>query len=107
MQVNLHILFVNGEVVTCQQKTLPSRTELQKIVDGDIEYVNVLFKGKKSTMIVNEIGAKNPPLPVNARATAIYCTHSLKTEPFVFDILNSPLIHGTVVLLDGIEKKDL
>ena len=107
--MRIHVIAPNGVVTFHQTGAAPPREWLQEQVGGDVEYVRVLFKDGESTMIVNESGGvQNPPLSVNARATAIYWTATILGRTGVkFDPLIEPLIHGTAVLIEGVRKNDL
>jgi hypothetical protein len=82
---------------------LPSRESMQATVGGDIEYVHVLHKGKRTFMVVNEIGATDLkpgyPLPVNPKATEIYWAASRARGA---SVEGAPHIHGVAILFEGI-----
>lgn len=78
------------------------RTRLQEIVDGDVEIVWVLYKGRRTGMIVNDRGATvQNLLPVNKPASEIYHNATALREGMsaseAFEKL--PKIHGDAVLL--------
>ena len=91
------------------------KARLKEIVGSEIEYVFVLHKGKRTAMIVNEMGAiLTPPLPINKKATKIYWRASvmrhlnLSEDEYeaMFDVLwgnpDMNYIHGDVALLEGV-----
>ena len=75
----------------------PDLDTLQKLVDGNIELVHVLFAGTPAHMIVNEEGLIHR-LPLNYRATAIYHAASLSRGIIPF----MPIV-GPAVLLVNLE----
>lgn len=74
----------------------PSLEELQKLVGGYIEVVNVIFNGNSSQMIINEEGKLNV-LPYNAIATKIL-QQTAKNKGYI----NLDYIVGTAIILEGI-----
>jgi len=105
-----HLLHPDGRVIDSEvpDGVRLDHAALAAFVDGDIEYVAVLFNGKPATMIVNEMGAvSNPPLAPNARATAIYWAATIQGVTGVpFNALEDPLIYGPAVLLE-VDKRRL
>ena len=89
---------------TDEQKTAnesPTLEQLQEIVDGYIELVNVFFGGKYEQMIVNEEGRLNG-LPFNYRATSVYhCNYITHKGEVPYD----PIV-GNAVILTGNCKLD-
>lgn len=67
----IHWMPVEGPEVTEDASEQPEYERLREYVGGWIEYVSVLYKGKRTTMVVNEEGRLND-LPINERATEIY-----------------------------------
>lgn len=102
-----HTIQPNGQVIDSELTKVDFEL-LRDYVGGDVELVAVLFNGQPATMIVNETGAiKTPPLPINARATAIYWTATIKgITPAQFNPLSDPMIHGPAMLLE-IDKRKL
>jgi hypothetical protein len=99
----VHIIKASGEV--SQQTNVyaePPREMLQAVVGGEwLEWVWVLFGGKRTRMIVNEVGGiSEPQLPPNPFATAIYWANIID-QGRVPDA-DAAWIFGDVVLLDGI-----
>ncbi len=118
--IKVHIMIEPGGIVTEALWPDP-RTNWKEfsekakfVVGGPTELVAVLFNDKPATMIVNEVGASTDPginpagqLPVNARATAIYWTGTIKGITQVpFNPLADPLIHGPAILFE-VSKRDL
>lgn len=77
------------------------------------EHVKVLRGAKARSMIVNECGAGahgHERLPPNARATAIYWENSMawsvnnpgEAPMGAYDPLTMPMIHGDVILYEGL-----
>lgn len=73
----------------------PTLKELQEIVEGYIEIVDILYKDKPCQMIVNEDG-KLKDLPINSKATEIY-VKSARLSGHTPDV-----IFGNVVVLEDI-----
>ncbi len=86
----------------------------KEYIGGPTELVAVLYNGQPATMIVNEVGASTDPdinptgqLPINARATAIYWTATIKgITPVPFNPLADPMIHGPAILIE-VDKRRL
>jgi len=79
--------------------------QLHKIIDpilqalrpqARFEHVNVLYKGERRDMFVDEAGVQYG-LPVNAEATDIYWAARLRREPKA-STRGWPRIHGAAVL---------
>lgn len=98
-----HTIYPDGQVREGEipQKEFPTAM-LRELVGGDIEYVAVIFDEKPATMIVNERGGvMNPPLAINARATAIYWTATAQgITGIAYEPLKAPMIYGTAVLIE-------
>ena len=80
----------------------PMYNRLKEIVDGDVEYVHVLYDGEPKYMVVNEIGAvMDPPLPINKEASHIYHAATMRRENISKESAFSdmPKIHGDAVVL--------
>ncbi len=125
----IHYLPIRGNPELIRESSeAPTLTEMQEFVEGYIEHVNVLYKGKRTTMIVNDEGAVKG-LPVNEAATKIYWAASAARGIDLADKeqrekdqnefwakfgnipridLNPnpdqpPMIHGNAIVLEGIE----
>ncbi len=109
----VHVLKPGGEEQTWPASTLPERDALMELVEGHLEYVKVLYKGKPTYMVVNDVGALTgpggtPPLPINWDATEIYHAATLKRAELGEDIscfgprCDWPKIHGVAVVLENI-----
>lgn len=103
--MKFHVIKTDGlvEVGDCGANGL-GREEERRIVDGNLERVKVLHAGRVVSMIVNERGAvQDPPLPINARATAVYWNATREGRTCVdYEPLSAPLIHGNAVLYEGL-----
>lgn len=90
----IHILKADGTAESKPGDRLPPFDELKKIVDGPIEFVWVLYKDKRTCMIVNECGSiaydKRGPLPVNQAATDIYHTWGRSQGK---NMIDAPCVH--------------
>jgi len=90
------LLPIIGDEIIITQKEKPTNEQLIKWIScGDTEIVNVLYKGKRQQLIVDEVGAINKK-PINILATPIY--HNAATLSGQ-DMSNAPCIHGVAVLL--------
>ena len=100
----MHIINVDGSVISSECAAYPGSRMMRDIVRGDIEFVRVLYQGKVTRMIVNENGAMGPrPLRPNARATAIYWTATCTGQtPAPFEPLTDPMVHGIAVLFEDV-----
>jgi hypothetical protein len=102
-----HIIKPDGlvEVGQCTDKGLRYVDETN-IVGGATERVKVLHEGRICDMVVNETGAvQDPPLPINARATAVYWSATRAGRTCLdFQPLTMPLIHGNAILYDGVRQ---
>ena len=98
----LHVLYADGSTLLTPNAKMPTLEVMQSTVGGDVEYVAVLYKNKRTYMVVNEMGAMavhgRPPLPVNKAATEIYHAASRARG---LDWAGPPEIHGDVLLLEG------
>lgn len=103
MTGRIHWLRVDGGEIIEPADRIPARQTLQKFVEGGIEYVWVLYQGRRTCMVVNELGAvptdERNPLPVNLAASAIYAAASRKPDQPPTGL---PRIHGNAVVLENI-----
>lgn len=105
----IHVIRPDGEEETWEANTPPERDRLSELVGGDPYYAVVLYKGKRTYMVVEDASAiKDPPWPVNEAATRIYHANN-RARIKRGDDLSSfgppgswPKIHGTAVVLEGI-----
>lgn len=77
-----HIISPNGEVKTAEYEDVlefscipfAQMLEMLGFSEGTpLEHVNVLWRGKRAHMFVDEEGLlRNPPLRINAKATRVY-----------------------------------
>ncbi len=74
---------------------------IEPLLDGaHLEHVSVLHKGGRADMFVDKEGhCKDPPLPRNEAATAIYRAATMRREPKT-DPESLPYIVGTAILFD-------
>jgi hypothetical protein len=85
------VLHVDG-TLTALDKREPTLEEMQKIVGGYIQMIEIMFLNEPGQMIMHEEG-KIKGLPVNHKATAIALTHS--------NISGDDWIVGDVIILMG------
>ena len=85
------ILKVDGTLVPLPKRE-PTLEEMQKIVGGYIQMIEIMFLNEPGQMIMNEDGKVNG-LPVNHKATAIALTMS--------GIDKEDYIVGDVIILMG------
>lgn len=91
----LHIYKPGQPVEVIERDQCPSLAEMQAMVGGYIEIVDVMFNGKRCQMIVDEDGF-GKQLRVNESATTIYHATALRRGA-------SPLpIVGTAVVFEGV-----
>jgi hypothetical protein len=104
-----HTLFPDGRVVDSEISDGPFPVALMRgIVEGNVEYVAVIFEGHPATLIVNEVGAVtdleiNPAaqLTPNPRATAIYWTATIQGRTGSnYAPLTMPMVYGVAVLIE-------
>jgi hypothetical protein len=104
MTGKIHWLRADGGEVIEPADSVPARQALQKFVEGGIEFVWVLYKERRTCMVVNELGANHTeersPLPVNLAASTIYAAASRRRNAPPSGI---PRIHGNAVLLENIQ----
>ena len=103
-QGTIHWIDTEGGERCEPSDTPPSREQLRTFVKGNIETCWVLYKGRRTAMIVNEDGAiatdERGPLPVNLAASKIYAAASaMRGEDYV---PRTPRIHGNAVVLENI-----
>lgn len=67
----LHIYLTDGSVEKRHAPKKPTLEEMQELVGGYIEFVNVTHEGHKRTMVVNEEGLLQDVVIHNAKASAI------------------------------------
>lgn len=94
------ILKVSGESFSHPRTDEPSLKQLQKIVGGYIEIVNIYWMGKRAQMIVDEQGRVKGKL-LNPIATGLYGAMALinkTTSPD--DALPEPIVGDVVLLTD-------
>lgn len=89
MTYELLLIKPNGEEKTVTYENEPKLDEYQAMVGGNIEFVNLKFKGKRKDGIVNEEGLIKR-LPINHRATKMYQEQN--------GFSSAPIV-GTVVVL--------
>ncbi|MFP3554209.1 hypothetical protein SB861_26410 [Paraburkholderia sp. SIMBA_049] len=105
MKGRIHWLRADGGEVIEPADRVPASHTLRKFVEGDLEYVWVLYDGLRTCMVVNETGAirmaDRDPLPVNVAASKIYAAANgrLGVAPDSF----IPHIRGNAVLLEKID----
>jgi hypothetical protein len=102
MNGKIHWLRVDGGEVIEPADRVPARQTLQSFVEGGIEYVWVLYNGRRTCMVVNDCGAiaadgRNGALPVNLAASTIYAAASGRLNES-----SIPHIHGNAVVLENI-----
>lgn len=85
------VLHVDG-TLTALDKREPTLEEMQKIVGGYIQMIEILFLNEPGQMIMHEEGKLNN-LPVNHKATAIALSMS--------NISRDDYIVGDVIILMG------
>ncbi len=99
----MHKMKATGEHTVQTVEAMLDTPETQAYIGGYMEYVYVLYNGKKCLMIVNEEGAIHKrdrgPLPINARATKIYKAAAAARGHSYF---GPPFIHGDVLLYEGV-----
>jgi hypothetical protein len=74
----------------------PDLQRMQDYVEGHIEVVHVMFKGKRTQMLVNEEGLITAK-PFNMRATSLYHLASIQDRG---EFPNSPIVGNAIVLED-------
>lgn len=77
--------------------------QIKEFVEGDVEFVSVLFNGKPAHMIVNDIGAMIG-LPINERATTIYHENiqlQCQDRGMPYHRGNFSFIYGNAVVFEG------
>lgn len=87
---------ISGDLERIAISKPPSLRSLQEYVEGNIELVNVFFRGEHEQMIVNEEGFMCA-LPLNVRATSLYHCHSLAVRgeiPYSYIVGNAILLQG-------------
>ncbi len=87
---------VHEPVHIAKQDDEPDWDVMRKYVDGYLEHVSVLYKGKSAHMYVNEEGLIHG-LPTNPRATAVYFAAARQRGEV--PELESPGIAGPAILL--------
>lgn len=85
-----HIISPNGEVKTAEYEDVlefgcipfAQMREMLGFPEGTLlEHVNVLWRGKRAHMFVDEEGLlRNPPLPFNQAATRVYWNATMQRE---------------------------
>lgn len=85
------VLHVDG-TLTALDKREPTLEEMQKIVGGYIQMIEIMFLNEPGQMIMHEEG-KIKELPVNHKATAIALSYS--------NIAKDDWIAGDVIILMG------
>lgn len=97
----VHWIDTEGGERSERSDTPPTREALRLFVQGEIEHVWVLYKGRRTCMIVNETGrlrsGERGPLPVNLAASKIYAAASHHDSRSIV-----PEIHGNAVVLENI-----
>jgi len=94
----IHYISADGSTRTEAATAAPDVGSCELYLGGDREWVHVLFKGKRTRMLVNENGIALG-LPINAEATEIY--HAWPRSKGM-DVTGRH-IHGNAILLEGIE----
>lgn len=93
----IHFLAASGESRTESATAIPSTEVCEEFLAGDRELVWVVFKGKRTCMLVNENGIALG-LPVNDAATEIYRAWPRSRGMYVED----RRIHGNAMVLEDI-----
>ncbi|MHB9836813.1 hypothetical protein Q8F57_018430 [Paraburkholderia terrae] len=101
MKGKIHWLRADGDEVIDPADRPPQAQTMRLFVEGELEYVWVLFDGERTCMVVNETGAirmaDRKPLPVNMAASKIYAAANGR-----LGAPDIPRIHGNAVLLEKI-----
>lgn len=93
----IHYLSANGDCHTENATAIPSHEACEQFLVGGRELVWVLFKGKRTCMLVNGDGIEMN-LPINNPATEIYREWPRSQGMYVED----RHIHGNAMVLEDI-----
>lgn len=93
----IHFLAASGDSRTENATAIPGAEVCEEFLAGDREFVWVMFKGKRTCMLVNDSG-NGLGLPINDAATEIYRAWPRSRGMYVED----RHIHGNAIVLEDI-----